>query len=488
MNSPDFSPRPPGGPGGGGLSRRNLLRGAAAVGGAAGLSNFLVACGQTRKPQTQAGKEAQSGQVVNGKYPEDAAKKLNDSLKWPKRAVPDPSSKVSITVSHAWDATFMQRQRQFDKFFMERHPNISVTAENTPWADYEQKYVTAAAGGSLPDLMYMHFSWIQTFVRQGVFQNLDSYIGRQTDFDRADFTKPSTVPFTSNGSLYAVPYDCGPLMLFYNKDLLKKSGIKEPDDSWTMDDLKKAALKITADGGGKIWGLAGGPSPTGADLAPPWLFPFGAQFVNDAQTACLINQPDAVRTMEYWDELRTKKAVPTPAQATAVTPDPFVVGRAGFQLNGTWATPQLQTLGKFEWAMAKWPKGPVRRSTAAEGSGYSITQRSAQKDAAWIYLNEYTSEAGMNFMWASTGRGSPARSSAWKYYVNSDLAAPGADQILPVLNKYASGKIMFLPQTTAALTAASPIWDRVVAGKVSMADGLNQIAKAMTPILAKNAS
>lgn len=477
-NTPGWDPVQPA------LTRRRLMQAVAAVGLSASLPSVLAACSQAdRKPQTQAGQEAQSGQVVNGKYPDDAAKALNDSLTWPKTVPAEPTSKVSITVAHAWDATFLQRQKQFDKFFMERHPNISVTM----WLDFQKKYVTAAAGGSLPDLMYMHFSWIQTFVRNGVFANLKDYIAAQTDFKPDDFTKPSMTPFVSGGNPYAIPYDCGPLMLFYNKDLLKKAAVEEPTDAWMMDDLKSAALKVTAAGGGKIWGLAGGPAPTSSDLAPPWLFPFGAKFVNEQQTASLINEPKSVEAMKYWQELRDQKAIPTAAQAAAVTPDPFVAGRAGFQLNGTWATPQLQSLAKFEWSMAKWPKGPVARSTAAEGSGYAITDKSDQKDATWIYLNEYISEAGQNFLWASTGRGSPSRSSAWKYYTESELAAPGADQILPVLNEFGSGEILYLPQTTEALTAATPIWDRIVAGKLGLEEGLDQIAAVMTPILAKNA-
>jgi multiple sugar transport system substrate-binding protein len=276
-------------------------------------------------------------------------------------------------------------------------------------------------------------------------------------------------------------------MLFYNKDLLSKAGVEEPSENWTLDDVKSAALKVTESGGGRIWGLAGGPSPASADLAPPWLLPFGARYVNETQTACVINEPKAIETMRFWHELRDKKAVPTPAQAAAVLPDAFVVGRAGFQLAGTWATPQLQSLAKFQWSMAKWPKGPVAQSTAAEGSAYAITEKSENADAAWIYLNEYISEAGQNFMWASTGRGSPSRSSAWKYYEESELAAPNAKQILPTLNEIGSADILYLPQTTKALDTASPIWDQVLAGKLSLEDGLNRIASELTPILAGNA-
>jgi len=205
----------------------------------------------------------------------------------------------------------------------------------------------------------------------------------------------------------------------------------------------------------------------------------------------VVSQPGMVFGFDpvagYTGLLRDKKAVPTPAQAAAVLPDAFVVGRAGFQLAGTWATPQLQSLAKFQWSMAKWPKGPVAQSTAAEGSAYAITEKSENADAAWIYLNEYISEAGQNFMWASTGRGSPSRSSAWKYYEESELAAPNAKQILPTLNEIGSADILYLPQTTKALDTASPIWDQVLAGKLSLEDGLNRIASELTPILAGNA-
>ena len=473
------------------LTRRRLLQAAAAVGATASFSTLMAACGQERTAQTQAGQNAQAGQVVNGNYPDDAAKTLNDSLKWPTTAIAEPTSKVTITVAHAWEAAFLPRQKQFDKFFAERHPNISVTIENNAWVDFKQKYITAAAGGDLPDLLYMHFSWIQTFIRNNIFLNLEDYIAKQTDFKPEDFTKPASIPFkqNGNGALYAIPYDCGPLMLFYNQDLLTKAGVGTPDDSWTLDQLKEAIKTVAEKGGDKVWGMANGnaATPANADLAPSWLMPFGASYVNDKQTACVLNDPKTVETMSFWQELVDAKAIPTAAQAANVLPDPFVAGRAGFQLNGTWGTPSLQAQAKFKWAMAKWPKGPVARSTAAEGSGYAITQKSDQQDATWIYLNEYISEAGQNFMWASTGRGSPSRSSAWKYYTDSDLAAPGADLILPTLNEFGSANFLFLPQTTEAVNAASPIWDQVVAGKLSVEEGCTKIAAALTPILAKNA-
>lgn len=82
----------------------------------------------------------------------------------------DPKSQVSITVSHAWNAIFLRRQRQFNKFFLQRHRNIPVTVENPPVGRLpEKKCVTAGAHGSLPDLMRMHFSRSHPLIRGRVF-------------------------------------------------------------------------------------------------------------------------------------------------------------------------------------------------------------------------------------------------------------------------------------------------------------------------------
>src|SRR5829696_1260098 len=34
---------------------------------------------------------------------------------WPETAVPEPTEKITLSVAHSWDATFMERQNQFDE-------------------------------------------------------------------------------------------------------------------------------------------------------------------------------------------------------------------------------------------------------------------------------------------------------------------------------------------------------------------------------------
>ena len=409
---------------------------------------------------------------------------------WPQTAVPEPTEKVTLAVSHAWDATFFARQEQFDALFMQRHPNIEIKAENTPFADYLQKYTTQAAGGSLPDIMYCQFAWSQQFITQGLFQRLDDYIARQPDFNLDDFVPPSLVSYRGEDGLYGIPYDEGPGMLYYNKDIFDRAGVPYPDDTWTLDTLKETALRLTSgEGPSKTFGLGELPTPGDGTIAPPYLYPFGAAYVSEPdEAACRIAEPEAVQAMQWWHELRTAGAAPSPEDLRNVAWPPFQFGNIAMYLQGTWATPPIQANANFNWAMTVWPKGPVAHSTYSAGSSYAITREASNADAAWIYLNEYLSSAGQVYMWALTGRGSPARLSAWPAYLDSQFAPEGAPLAQESLTAIASHEILDQPTGAQVTQTAGPIWDEVIAGSLEVEEALQQVCQAIEPILSQNAS
>jgi multiple sugar transport system substrate-binding protein len=222
-------------------------------------------------------------------------------------------------------------------------------------------------------------------------------------------------------------------------------------------------------------------------MAPAWLFPFGAEYVTEPQeNKCQITSPKAIETMKYWHELREKGAVPSPADLQTLSWPPFQHGRIAMVLEGTWATPPIQQNAKFKWDVAAWPKGPVKHSTFSAGSSYMIPAASKNPDAAWIYLNEYISTPGQTFMWASTGRGSPSRNSAWDAYLKSKFAPPNAKVALDALNNYASHDILDQPTAPKVTQKAGPIWDLVIAGQLGVEQALTQVCAEIDPILAEN--
>ncbi|GAA5063304.1 multiple sugar transport system substrate-binding protein [Thermocatellispora tengchongensis] len=463
-------------------SRRAVLTGL----GALGAVGALAACGGTaRTPQTAEGRS--TGGPGGDLYPFAEAEKLNASLTWP-ASIGEPASKVVITVASHWEAAFLPRQEQFDHFFMRRHPNIEVRREITPFAQFLQKYLAQAAGGSLPDIMYSHYSWVSNFVKQGVFLSVSAYAAKQPGFEREDFTGPSLGYFERGGQLYGLPYDCGPKLLFYNKDLFDAAGVAYPTASWTIEEMLDAAVRLArGKGAEKVFGMAGLPAPI-ADLTPTYLLAYGGRYLDPTETRCLIDQPGAVNALRPWfDLLHKHKAVPSAADAEAMKAEPFSIGRAAMGVHGSWNAPNLAANARFRWAMADMPSGPEGRFTSAVGSGFAITAGSKAKDAAWIYLNELTSPAGQIFMWGSTGRGSPSRTSAWPSYLESKLAPEGAGLLEKALNDYATNDgVIRQPAGPKVVSVATPTWDRMASGRIAVPEGLRKIRDDVTPVLVEN--
>jgi multiple sugar transport system substrate-binding protein len=470
-----------------GYTRGNFLK----MAGAAGLSALIVGCGGQVRPQTPEGQQAATGGNRSGGVG-PSAEELD--LEWPETAFDEPTSRVEIGVAHAWDPETWERQQQFDDLFMKRHPNIAVLAENTPWEDYLQKYTAQAAGGALPDLMYAHFSWAQQLIQQDLLMPLGSYIARQSDFDEGDFIEQSLVSYTKDGELYGLPYDEGPGILYYNKDVFDEAGMDYPGPEWTLDDLKSAAIELTSGKGpNKVYGYVTTPTPGDTmTTGPSYLAPFGAQYVNEPQeTECLIARPEAVEAMEWWMELRLDhQAVPSPADVETMQGDPFSFGRVAMALNGSWQTRSLKRFARFKWDATLWPKGPEKHSTFSAGSCYGLTRDSAQREAAWIYLNEYVSTAGQTFVWASPAIATPSRRSVWNTYrstVESQYGGNVAEVVTESLNTIATHAILDKPTSPEVSQKATAIWDRVISGSVGVEEGLRQVTATINPILAENA-
>lgn len=400
------------------------------------------------------------------------------------------TAKTDIRVAHAWDASFWPTQEAFDKQFNEKHPDINVVGENTPWGEFRNKYMTQAAAGALPDIMYCQFAWAQQFIQQGSLINLQPYVDAQKDFNIEDFTKPSLVSYKKAGDLHLIPYDEGPLLLYWNVDMFDEAGVAHPTPEWTMNDLLEAAIKLTkGEGTEKIFGFDGLPAPDGA-MNANYLYPWGAKFWNEPdENECYLNTSEAIEALQWWVDFRHKHHVtPTSAEWGSLQGgwNGFVAGKVAMFQQGTWYTPVLVKDAKFKWDLAHWPIGPKAHTTSSMGSGYGTTKDSKAPDAAWVYLNDYLSTDGQIFMWGSTGRGSPSRISAWDSYFASPAAPPSAKIVLEALTTYAVHDVLDTINGPEITQKANETWDLVLLGEMDVTTAVAKISEDLAPILAKN--
>ena len=402
-----------------------------------------------------------------------------------------PSQEVlELRVTHSWDSSFWPRQVEFDEKFSDEHPDINVTPENIIWAEYVPKLTTLAAANELPDCMYCQFAWSQRFIMDEAVVSLESFLEADADFwVEDDFNPESLKSYTWNNQLYFIPYDEGPTgLMFYNKDIFDAAGVEYPKADWTFEDMLETAKQLTGgEGEDKVWGYDGLPS-MGGDLNMSFVGPWdGMWWVDPCELESVLDSEEAISALEWWVSLRLEhKVTPTPAEQATLPGNAFAFGRQAMMKGATWNIPWIHDSLQANWDIQHYPNGPATRSCGSMGSGYGITRNAQSSDASWEYLRNYLSTDGQIFMWASTGRGSPSRWSAWPAWLESPLAPESGYVAKEELEQYAQHNVLDSPFGREITDVSQPIWDLAMLGEMPVRDAVMQIQEACTPVMQKN--
>ena len=358
-----------------------------------------------------------------------------------------------LTFGRHWEAAFRPHQEEYDNLFMERHPNVVIKRTYNSWADHNEVVPAWAAAGTLPDVIYVHGSRAYPWANENIIISVQDYVDGDEEFNVKGIWEEALRLYRVEGKQVAIPYDHGPKILGYNKDLFDAAGVDYPTDDWTMDDFLVAAEALT-DRDNNIFGWAG----TLPSQAHETVLPWGGQIMDEEHTKILLDMEESQVAFQFWvDLIHSHKFAPTPAESEAFEQGPWISGGAAMAVVASWNTPTLDKFANFSWDVAGWPAGSAGRGCGSFGSGYSITKDSEHPDAAWDYLREYLSTEGMIFMWGDTGRGSPARKDAYQSWMDSSIAPDNAIAFLTALDEYA---VTDRPYATPAAAEISDIFGR----------------------------
>lgn len=100
------------------------------------------------------------------------------------------------------------------------NPEYTVRNVQLNWGEYYTKLTTAVAVGKGPEIGISHLAKLPELYDLGVVTALDEPASK-IDFDWTMVNQNNLAACTIDGSIYAVPLDTHPNVLYYNKDLLK---------------------------------------------------------------------------------------------------------------------------------------------------------------------------------------------------------------------------------------------------------------------------
>jgi multiple sugar transport system substrate-binding protein len=275
----------------------------------------------------------------------------------------DDSSSASgpVTLSLAgWSlATTPEFQTLADGFHA-AHPDITVQVKEYDATNYDTQMIADLAAGKAPDV-YVQKNLLHYYTYENGKQLLDVSDVAQGLGDKVGGLSNYQV----GGKTYAIPYRQDSWVLFYNKALFAKAGVKTPDGSWTWDDYVTASKQLTAK-------LKGAGSKAVGDYEHTWQSTVQGFALAQTQGATLDSGNYAYLKPFYTRALDLQNSGAQVKFGDATTNNvtyqaEFGKQQAAMMLMGTWYIATLikqQGTGdadKFDWGMAPAPQ--VDKST-----------------------------------------------------------------------------------------------------------------------------
>lgn len=397
---------------------------------------------------------------------------------------------VEIRATHAWPADQWPRQVEFDENFNAEHPCIQVVGENYSWGDTVTKLTTLAAAGTLPDVIYVHYSWAQRFIADGMVENVQPFLDADPDFwDVDDFVPAALTSYQWQGDQWLIPYNEGPTnLIYYNKRIFDDAGMPYPhsDGDWDLDRMWEVAQALTSgEGTEKVWGYNGLPAAwsLNADILKTW----DAQHWNEpCETETSINSDEAIAAMSWWNEFFQSGVTPAPGDIENMPGNPFATGQVAMIKGASWDNRWIKPNLSDPYDVAHAPVGPNgARSSSTAGSAYGMTNDTEHPDEAWEYLRAYNTTEGQIFLFSSIGI-DPARWSAWPAYFESDATPPNSEVVMEVMQEYGEHNLLDGPNANEANRTTQSVLDLLWLGEMSPAEVCQEIYAQVSPILAQN--
>ncbi|MGL5720930.1 MAG: ABC transporter substrate-binding protein [Brevinema sp.] len=256
--------------------------------------------------------------------------------------------------------------------FMKKYPKISINVVEFggPAPTTERATVVYNSGTGMPDVIGVESDFVQTYAEAYPhrFLDLKPYIDPAWESQ----VDPSKVPvsYDTEGRLVSIPWDSGPVVMFYHKGFFDKAGVN-PDNIKTWDDFIAAGKKIQAANPGVRMMGAGFTADDGL-----WriLMVQSQTYYLNTNGQITINSPASQRSLELIRRLRDEGVLVDTVNWTggiqALKNGTVAVSVTGGWWGGTMKDQAPEHAGK--WRIMRMPAFPGENVTASSLGGSTL--------------------------------------------------------------------------------------------------------------------
>lgn len=302
----------------------------------------------------------------------------------------DENTETEITV-WAWNVA-AKALVESAKSFNQKYPRIKVNVQEYGLAQnvYERYSVILSSGVGVPDIIQIESDYVQTFAETypQYFFDMNGYIDIE---GKVDPSKIST-SYDSEGKLVSIPWDSGPVVMFYREDLFNQAGI-DINSIITFEDYISAGKKLKERFPNIT--MTGLPFTQDENLFRCLLVANKSYYLNN-KGEITVASSKAIETLQM-----IKRLIDEGVAKNTINWDGGIVANkngelASWIMGGWWGgtiKDQMPEM-KGKWKIAPIPAFPDgARASSSGGAGLSITASEPIKQAAAL---EFIKESLMN--------------------------------------------------------------------------------------------
>ena len=302
----------------------------------------------------------------------------------------DENTETEITV-WAWNVA-AKALVESAKSFNQKYPRIKVNVQEYGLAQnvYERYSVILSSGVGVPDIIQIESDYVQTFAETypQYFFDMNGYIDIE---GKVDPSKIST-SYDSEGKLVSIPWDSGPVVMFYREDLFNQAGI-DINSIITFEDYISAGKKLKEKFPNIT--MTGLPFTQDENLFRCLLVANKSYYLNN-KGEITVASSKAIETLQM-----IKRLIDEGVAKNTINWDGGIVANkngelASWIMGGWWGgtiKDQMPEM-KGKWKIAPIPAFPDgARASSSGGAGLSITASESIKQAAAL---EFIKESLMN--------------------------------------------------------------------------------------------
>ncbi|USG66912.1 sugar ABC transporter substrate-binding protein [Brevibacillus ruminantium] len=347
------------------------------------------------------------------------------------------TEQIELKMGYYSDPPTQKKMEELLAKFMAKNPHIKITTETGPHAQFFQKLNTQIAGGNAPDLWLSDGVKVFEFAERGALKDLKDLIDKDLNKDDYYGMDANKGP---GGEIWGVPQGVQIGVLYYNKALFDKAGVKYPDATWTWDQVKEAAELLTIDASGKNakdpafdatkvseYGFTIFSSPVGVSRGWfPLMKTFGGGVLDQSLQKAVLDTPENKQAVEWMVDGMKKGIFPDPVDLQSFQDPfkPFLSGVSGMQIDIYAARVKMRESG-LNFDVAPLPAGPGgKRFAPSIVNSWVISKKADDKktQAAWEWIKYWATDDEAQREWASLGEAIPVKKKVAEEVLNSDTS------------------------------------------------------------------